>query len=205
MTMTGFKVVNLKKMLETVGEDDVKKILSEFFCPLNPDVERFLKSKAIDFAKQGWAQTHLVYGSYCKKMVLLGYFTLSDKYIHIYTPKDISNTLMRRIRNFSRRDEDLGCYVMSTPLIGQLGKNFANGYNKLITGDELLSIACNKIAQIQVDLGGKFTYLECEDKPILVDFYMRNGFYNFGRRDLDREEINDFEKDYLIQLLKYLK
>lgn len=203
--MIGFKVVNLQKMIELVGEESVKRILSTFLCPLNPDVERFLKTKAVDFAKQGWAQTHLVYGSFCKEMVLLGYFTLADKYIHIYPNKNISNTLMRRVRNFSRRDEDLGCYFMSTPLIGQIGKNFANGYNKLITGDELLNIACNKIKQIQVDLGGKFTYLECEDKPILVDFYMRNGFYNFGRRDLDKEEINDFETSYLIQMLKYLK
>ena len=177
--MIGFKVVNLQKMIELVGEESVKRILSTFLCPLNPDVERFLKTKAVDFAKQGWAQTHLVYGSFCKEMVLLGYFTLADKYIHIYPNKNISNTLMRRVRNFSRRDEDLGCYFMSTPLIGQIGKNFANG--------------------------GKFTYLECEDKPILVDFYMRNGFYNFGRRELDKEEINDFETSYLIQMLKYLK
>ncbi len=203
--MTGFKIVNLQKMIELLGEESVKGILSKFLCPLNPDVEQFLKTKAIDFAKQGWAQTHLIYGSFCKEMALLGYFTLADKYIHIYPNKSISNTLMRRIRNFSRRDENLGCYVMSVPLIGQLGKNFENGYNKLITGDELLGIACDKIKRIQVDLGGKFTYLECEDKPILVDFYMRNGFYNFGRRDLDRDEINSFETGYLVQMLKYLK
>ena len=93
---------------------------------------------------------------------------------------------------------------MSAPLIGQLGKNYSNGHNKLITGDELLQMACDKIESIQVELGGRFTYLECEDKPVLIDFYERNGFWNFGKRQLDADEKDNFETTSLIQLLKYL-
>ncbi|MBS5165044.1 MAG: N-acetyltransferase [Butyricicoccus pullicaecorum] len=203
--MTGFKIVNLLKLIKVIGENEVKDILSNFLCPHNPDVEKYLKTKAIDFARQGWAQTHLVYASYKKEMVLVGYFALADKYIHIFPDKKMSNTLRKRIGHFSQYDKDLNCYCMTAPLIGQLGKNYNNGYNKLISGDELLKIACDKIQSIQVDLGGKFTYLECEDKPFLIDFYERNGFYNFGKRNLDRDEKNDFETSYLIQLLKYLK
>ena len=62
--MTGYRVVNLGAMIEELGEDAVKRILSDFSCPLNPDVEFFLSKKAIDFAKQRWAQTHLVFASY---------------------------------------------------------------------------------------------------------------------------------------------
>lgn len=65
--MTGFKVVNLAILVEELGEDAAKGILSDFSCPLNKDVEFFLKQKAIDFAMQGWAQTHLVFASYRKK------------------------------------------------------------------------------------------------------------------------------------------
>ena len=61
--MTGYKIVNLKMMIEELGEDRAKAILSQFSCPLNKDVEQFLRTKAISFAKQGWAQTHLVMAS----------------------------------------------------------------------------------------------------------------------------------------------
>ena len=66
---------------------------------------------------------------------------------------------------------------MSAPLIAQLGKNYHEGMNHLITGDELLCLACEKISRIQLDLGGRFVYVECEDKPKLIDFYAANGFF----------------------------
>ena len=55
-----------------------------------------------------------------------------------------------------------------------------------------------------MDLGGRFVYLECEDKPKLIDFYAENGFCEFDRRPLDRDE-TDLSGDYLVQMLKYLK
>jgi len=55
-----------------------------------------------------------------------------------------------------------------------------------------------------LDVGGKIVYLECEDKPKLKDFYTENGFVVFGERKLDRDEMDDFEDTYLIQMLKYL-
>ena len=58
--MIGYKIVNLKLMVDAVGEDTAQAVLSTFSCPLNEDVEKFLHVKAIDFAKQGFSQTHLV-------------------------------------------------------------------------------------------------------------------------------------------------
>ena len=95
-------------------------------------------------------------------------------------------------------------YHLSAPLIAQLGKNYANGMDQLITGDELLKIACDEIRRVQYVLGGRFVYLECEDKPCLTDFYGRNGFCEFDRRSLDPDE-TDIEGEYLVQMLKYLK
>ena len=46
-------------------------------------------------------------------------------------------------------------------------------------------------------------YIECEDKPKLIEFYESNGFYKFNKRTLDSDEINSKSK-YLIQLLKYM-
>ena len=200
--MTGYKVVNLKIMTEELGEDRVKSILSKFSCPLNEDVELFLRAKAIEFSKQGIAQTHLVYASYKGEPILTGYFALANKYITVKADV-VKGKLRQKIRRFATRDENIKAYCLSAPLIAQLGKNYLDGANKLITGAELLEIACQKISAIQFDLGGKFVYLECEDKLKLIDFYSDHGFCEFDRRTLDKDETG-LSGDYLVQMLKYI-
>ena len=205
--MTGYRVVNLKILIEELGEDAAKSILSDFSCPMNRDVEYFLSRKAIDFAKQGWAQTHLVFASYKEEWVLVGYFALSNKYIRISSKwlGKASSSLRRRIAKFATHDSTLKAYILAAPLIAQLGKNYHNGYNKLITGSELLDEACEKIRRLQFDVGGRFAYLECEDKEKLIDFYAKNGFCEFDIRYLDRDETDKLEGEYLVQMLKYIK
>ncbi|MCU5941466.1 N-acetyltransferase, partial [Clostridioides difficile] len=53
--------------------------------------------------------------------------------------------------------------------------------------------------------GGKIVYLECEDKPKLIEFYKDNGFVDFGKRSLDKDETDSLDGGYLVQMLKYLK
>lgn len=200
----GYKVVNLASMIEELGEEYVQEhFLSVFSCPQNPDVEHFLHEKAIMFAKQGLAGTHLVFTSYQQKLVLCGYFTIAIK-MFVVKREALTSGLRERLRKFATYDEKLKQYHMSAPLLGQLGKNFANGYSQLITGDELLKIACDEIRSIQRVCGGKIVYLECEDKECLKDFYQRNGFVEFGKRLLDRDEEN-ISGLYLIQMMKYFK
>lgn len=81
MTITGYNLVNLKELVEQVGESRTKEILSDFSCPLNKDVEYFLHSKAIEFAKQSISQTQLIFASYKGTPVLVSYFTLANKEI----------------------------------------------------------------------------------------------------------------------------
>lgn len=205
--MTGYKVVNLGVMVEEIGEDAVERILSTFSCPMNADVEFFLRKKAVSFAKQGWAQTHLVFASYQDQPVLVGYFALSNKYIRISAKLlgRAGSTLRKRIQKYATYDSTVKAYFLSAPLIAQLAKNYANGYDKLITGDELLAEACSKISRIQFELGGRFAYLECEDKTCLTDFYKRNGFCEFDIRYLDADEADKMSGDYLVQMLKYIR
>lgn len=202
LQMTGIKIVNLNTMIEEIGEEAVKSYLSCFSCPQNQDVEMFLKQKAIEFAKQGLSQTHLVMMPYQGKPVLVGYFTLANKNIAISTKK-LSSNLKRRIKKFATHDPGTKSYYIAAPLIAQLGKNFSNGYNKLITGDELLSLACEKVSIVQMAIGGRVVYVECEDKPQLTEFYSRNGFYEFDTRKLERDE-TELEGEYLVQMLRYL-
>lgn len=200
--MAGYKIVNLRMLVEELGEEPVKTLLSKFSCPLNPDVEGFLRTKAIEFSKNGFSQTHLVFASHKGEPALVGYFTLANKYITV-TGNNLSKTMRRRINKFAIYDPKIRSYCLSAPLIAQLGKNYADGLNKLITGDELLALACRKVSRIQFDLGGKFVYLECEDKPKLVEFYSSNGFCEFAQRTLDSDETG-FDGEYLLQMLKYI-
>ena len=203
--MTGFGGINLKDMISEIGEKEVKSILSDFSCPLNADVEHFLKHTAIEFAKQGIASTYSIMASYQNKYVLVGYFSLANKIFCIDRDSFPNQTWRRRIAKFGQYDTTIKRYTLSAPLIGQLGKNFAHNYNQLISGDELLYLALEKVKEMQYIVGGKIVYLECEDKGSLLDFYSENGFVNFGRRYLDRDETDKLSGEYLVQMLKYMK
>ena len=178
-------------------------LLSKFSCPLNRDVETFLRENAIEFAKQGICQTHIVFTRSEKEPEMMGYFSLANKYFSIQSSR-VSATLRRRIGKFSLYDAETDTYYLSAPLIAQLGRNYAQGLHDAITGDELLKLACDKVAKIQLDLGGRFVYLECEDKPKLIDFYTSNGFREFDRRYLRTDQATQ-RSSYLVQMLKYVR
>ena len=202
--MAGYSILSLSDILAEKGEDFCREILSTFSCPMNDDVERFLtKRSAIDFATQGVSQTFLVYASYKKKNILCGYFTIANKYI-VVNKHSVSGTLRRRLRKFAMPSAEKDDLVIMAPLIAQLGKNYANGYSELITGDELLKMAEDQIRLAQRIIGGKVVYLECEDIDRLKDFYSSNGYVEFGKRRLDKDERTEMCGTHLIQMLKYL-
>lgn len=197
--------INLTELVARKGEDKVKNLLSTFSCPLNNDVEHFIKYTAIEFSKQGISSTYLVFAKTNNGSSLVGYYTLANKIFFASADGLPSKTWRRRFEKFGYYDSMAHHYCLSAPLIGQLGKNYTSGFNKYISGDELLELAIEKIKVMQYIVGGKIVYLECEPKPSLISFYTRNGFTNFGKRYLDSDEILPFEKEqYLIQMLKYI-
>lgn len=202
---SGYLGVNLKEMIEQIGESQTKQILSDFSSPLNPDVEHFLKHTAIEFSKQSIASTYLVMATYKSKYVLVGYFSLANK-IFCVDKQSLPNKKWRsRIAKFAQHDISTKKYTLSAPLIGQLGKNYSHSYNNLITGDELLKLALDKVRETQLIMGGKIVYLECEEKQPLLEFYYQNGFVNFGKRYLDKDETDILSGKYLVQMLRYME
>lgn len=202
--MDGFVEINLRTYIDAVGDSEAKNQLASFLCPMNADVQEFLRIRAFEFSKQGITQTHLVFASYRNEPVLVGYYSLTNKVITV-KKSTLSATSAKRIAKFGTFNEQSHCYIVPAPLIAQIGKNYANGYHKLISGDVLLSLACAKVKQVQLDVGGKIVYLECEDHPKLLEFYARNGFCNFGKRLLDKDERDLLSGEYLIQMMKYLR
>ena len=204
--MQGYAKVNLRELVATMEPEKLQELLEGFSCPYNKDVEDFLHAKALEFEKQGLASTFLVFASYQDKMRLAGYFALASKSfdIDLHAGRKISSNLRRRLNRFATYYERLRKSIVTAPLIAQLAKNYADGNDKLITGDELLKIACDTVKEAQLILGGRVVYLECEDTPSLVRFYEDNGFKIFGSRDLESVEVGKFKSKYLLQLLKYL-
>lgn len=148
----------------------------------------------------------MIFASFQNEWVLAGYFTLASKYFHVdLRSKHLGSNLRKRLKRFGTYEADLGKQIIAAPLIGQLGKNFTPGANHLITGDELLQIACDTVQESQAMIGGRLVYLECEDTLPFLNFYKRNGFFCFGRRMLEEKESRYFKGEYLVQMLKYMK
>lgn len=195
-----YNVISIEDISEVIGEEKLKELLKDFKCELNKDVEHFLKNDAIQFYKMGMSKTFLVFTTYQSKNVIVGYFALTDKITRIKRTA-VSNSMKKRLMRFAKKDELDNYYTVSLPLIGQLGKNYNNNYDKLITGDILLKLACDKIKEVQHIIGGKFVFLECEDKSKLKEFYESNGFVHFGNRNLDKDERERNSGQYLLQML----
>jgi hypothetical protein len=198
-----FFAVNIRKYLESgndyeVGEPALVKLLSEFSCPKNPDVERFLKKSAIEFTKRNQSVTYLVFSKNNGEM--LGYFTLALKPLTV-RGKTVSNTVKRKLLRISELDKKSDTYVMSAYLIAQLGKNSTNERDKEISGKELLELAWMIIEKTQYMFGGMVAFLEAENVEKLLSFYHDNHFSQFDTRQATTAR-EDGQK--LVQLLRLL-
>lgn len=197
-------VFNIREYLSNsddilLGENALKDILSEFSCKKSPDVEKFLKEQAIDFTKKNQSVTYLVISN--DDLSLLGYFTLVIKPITIYD-KRLSKTIIRKISRVSELNESDGTFYLSAYLIAQLGKNFTNGLNDKITGEQLLQSALETIKELQFRVGGMVVFLESTPENKLIQFYQnQNNFMLFNSK---KTKVNSSDTSTLIQLLKII-
>ena len=199
----GYKIINLKDIYNAIGESKTKEVLKDFKCDLNNDVEYFLKEKAIEFSKQDISRTYIVMSQHKEKDVIVGYFAIANKST-IIKKVILSNTKRKSLLKYAKYDNEIKGYNIALPLIGQIGKNYNNGYDKLISGEILLKFACDKIKEIQNMIGGRHVFLECEDNEKLKEFYENNGFECFGKRYLEKDEMDKNNGAYLLQMLRDL-
>ena len=197
-----YRIINIRRYIGNenpeLGEDELLQILSEFSCPMNPDVERFLKHSSIEFTKKNQSVTYLVFSVADGK--LLGYFTLALKPLTV-RGETVSNTVKRKLLRVSELDKKSDTYTMSAYLIAQLGKNYSENDGKMITGAELLELAWDKIKATQYMFGGMVTFLEAENEEKLLSFYRDNRFSRFDTR----QTISDTDEAHeLVQLLRLL-
>lgn len=152
-----YNIINLEDICNSIDKSQLKEITANFECRLNKDVETFFKEKAIEFSKQDIAKTFIVMSTFKGKPVIVGYFSIATKTIEV--KKNLLNDKKRRrLSRFAVNDRTSSVFEIPLPLIGQIGKNYKNNYNELISGDELLKIACNKVKDAQKIVGGRFVF-----------------------------------------------
>jgi len=194
-----YSVVNIRSFIDKndpayIGEEKLNEILSEFSCPINPDVERFLLQSSIEFTKKDQSVTYLVFTQ--DNVELVGYFSITIKPISVLA-SSLSKTMCKKISRVSVLNEDTNTYAASAYLIAQLGKNFALPIERRIDGNALLDFALSNILRAKYFLGGVVEFLECEDKEPLIKFYTGNGFKIFNSR-ITKDNLK------LCQLLKFI-
>lgn len=176
MTFQNVSLFNLIK--QGIGKETIMKILSGFSCPLNPSVEYFMKNKAYDFERVGLARTYFIT------------YDISDvesKLIAVYV-LGMSNVEINKNFNSAEKRKMFGTTYplgknVKTLLIGQLAKNYADGNDKLISGNMIMQFVFSKIKMIHEMFPSVVTHIDCIDNPHLRKFYEDNGFQLFLTKD----------------------
>lgn len=142
-------------------EQSIARLINEFACPKNPDVERFLKNKAIDFERAHNARTYLIASNDGE---LLAYFSLSFKDVNIANEK-LSKSVVKKLDSFNKNAK-----TIRTFLIGQIGKN-ANVENNPIILQDIFDRIFEILLSARQLIGGRAVILECQPIAKLLDLY----------------------------------
>jgi hypothetical protein len=163
-----YQVIALRDLLnEGIQERDYqKKIVDCFSCPLNLDIEYFVRDKAIEFEKMDISRTYFIYTSFQGRPQLVGFFAVALKPIHI------RRGVRKCITGNTGREE------ASVFLLGQLGKNYKGEIDqqRLIKGEQLIYLAFKKILEAYQIIGGRAVLVECQNEEHLKNFYESMGF-----------------------------
>lgn len=189
------QIMNILDVLEYDGEENLHNRLSSFSCPINAEIDSFLKVNALNFARRKLSITYLVFDETDGE--ILGYFTLAHKALEIKN-SNISNTVRRKLSAHARLDADTNSFTASAFLLAQIGKNYGIDNGRRITGSELIGCANDIMADIQHRIGGGIIYLDCEDKQHLKNFYINKNHYKiFGER------YSSSENTHYLQMIRF--
>ena len=99
--MSGYTIRKISELAVDYGEDFVSNVVSAFTCRFNAEVDDFLFSNALDFARRKVSVTELVFDN--ASQLCAGYFTLAVKPLQIQTPCSstrLSSRCSRSTRGF---------------------------------------------------------------------------------------------------------
>ena len=171
-----YSITNLSEYLEAFGEENYNKLVADFFCVKDPEIESYIKRTALDHNNKALSRTYLLISDDNK---LLAFFTLALKSLDL--AEQVSPTQRKKLTGSQTNDMK----HIPTFLIGQLGKNSAIAKKDSVSGKELLQIAINTIRRAYNLVGGRMILVECSQTEFLIRFYETHGFvrYNIDHTD----------------------
>lgn len=186
--MPAAKARNVLDIIGKFGEAAAIDLLSGFRCSLNPSIEHFVQTNALNFTKQGLSITYAVTREAAPgASPLVGFFAITYKILRL-TGGSLSRTSEKRIAKFAEYDPATNTYTLPAPLIAQFGKNDLPDGSEPFTGAELMELTERTIGEIMHGIGGRAVYLECEDEPKLCAFYESLGYIHAAQRYDKTEE-----------------
>lgn len=166
-----YKVIPLRKLLNSVPEERISDIISHFKCTRDKDVEMYLKNEAITHDKRHVSRTYLIFST-DNAINLVAYFSIAVNSFE--TKKLMCSDKLRRKLNLNRN-------LAQSYLIGQIGK--VDGAPKGL-GDFAIHSAINLLKSVNSKVGCRVVRLDCKDA--LIKYYSDNGFIPIGK-NIDRD------------------
>ena len=170
-------LISLKDLISEIEDEKLNELLSSFKCNLDPDIEFFLKSRAVTYEKLSKARTYLIVDENdlatkaIEDITILGYIALALKVLTV--PESVSNRMRREIDGLSAKIHGEQITAFPVYLIGQLGRN-TNISKEVISGKDLIGYAFDVIQPAIDSVGGRYILIECHDEEKLIQFYNDN-------------------------------
>lgn len=158
-----YSCYRLVDLLNSRSTNQTRKILKEFVCAKNLDVQDFLHNKAITFERYLRTRTYLYVSNENKSV--MAYFSIGITYL---LANQLSKDIIKFLDGYTDEIVALPCY-----LIGQLGKS--DKCSEKI-GNFLLDDALSFIDKSQDILSGRFVLIDAVNDEKVIDFYKENSF-----------------------------
>ena len=160
-------LATLTEYADIMGKEMLNDVLQSFSCPMNAEVENYIKEKAMLSMRKSSSVTYLALDGTSGEVV--GYFTLMMKAYSVES-KMLSSKNRRLVERFSQVG-DQGKFVVPVYLIAQIGKNFSLPKDKQVSGVDLLKLALDRFGIARHEVGGKLVMIEREvNRPKLLEF-----------------------------------
>ena len=175
VTTSRYYCLSIFELMDDYDKDGIGRLLTDFKCTPNSEIEKFLHNNSYDFSVKYQAITYLIYSNETDNIV--GYFSLSVKPI-IIKSDNLSNRSLNKILRISDFDEENKTVNPAAYLVAQLGKN--DGAD--ISIDDIFEIIDIVVNKIQKSCGGVVEFLESENEEKLINMYQSKGFKTFNIR-----------------------
>lgn len=107
--MDEYRVFNILDMAKAIGETNLKELLSDFCCPLNGEIQHFVRDNAYEFARKKLSVTYLVIN---EANYIAAVFTLAHKAVEIGNAR-LSNSKRKKISRYAVLDSQSNSYAVS--------------------------------------------------------------------------------------------